>query len=148
MFEAADRAELEEVLLSMPLRVWRTDDVLPLSPHPNDPGREAGRLGSSAAVGVGSEFLTTFTLTVPPGTRSESVDATTAREADRARELAGQGRLLRLWTLAGNGQSLGLWIASDDEMQTVLASLPLGAWMRVETIKLAPHPNDPALRHS
>jgi hypothetical protein len=28
---------LEEVLASMPLRVWRTDEVTPLSPHPNDP---------------------------------------------------------------------------------------------------------------
>jgi len=27
------------VLASMPLRVWRTDEVLDLSPHPNDPGR-------------------------------------------------------------------------------------------------------------
>jgi muconolactone D-isomerase len=40
LFAAADRAELEKVLASMPLRVWRTDEVLDLSPHPNDPGRE------------------------------------------------------------------------------------------------------------
>jgi muconolactone D-isomerase len=39
LFAAADRAELEAVLASMPLRVWRTDEVLDLSPHPNDPGR-------------------------------------------------------------------------------------------------------------
>jgi muconolactone delta-isomerase len=38
LFAAADRGELEEVLASMPLRVWRTDDVTPLSPHPSDPG--------------------------------------------------------------------------------------------------------------
>ena len=30
--------ELEQVLASMPLRVWRRDSVTPLSPHPNDPG--------------------------------------------------------------------------------------------------------------
>jgi muconolactone D-isomerase len=40
LFAAADRAQLEEVLASMPLRVWRTDEVLELSPHPNDPGRQ------------------------------------------------------------------------------------------------------------
>src|SRR6201996_3047634 len=34
---AADGGRLEEVLTSMPLRVWRTDEVTPLSPHPNDP---------------------------------------------------------------------------------------------------------------
>jgi muconolactone D-isomerase len=42
LFAAADRAELEDVLVSMPLRVWRTDEVLELSPHPNDPGLQPG----------------------------------------------------------------------------------------------------------
>src|SRR2546426_1867932 len=37
LFAADDRGQLEEVLASMPLRVWRTDEVTPLSPHPNDP---------------------------------------------------------------------------------------------------------------
>jgi muconolactone D-isomerase len=41
LFAAADRAQLEDVLVSMPLRVWRTDEVLELSPHPNDPGRSS-----------------------------------------------------------------------------------------------------------
>ena len=42
LFAAADGAELETVLASMPLRVWRTDEVTPLSPHPNDPARTSG----------------------------------------------------------------------------------------------------------
>src|SRR4051812_35530399 len=37
LFAAADDDELERVLSSMPLRVWRTDEVMPLQPHPNDP---------------------------------------------------------------------------------------------------------------
>jgi len=37
LFSAADAGELEQVLASMPLRAWRTDDVTPLSPHPSDP---------------------------------------------------------------------------------------------------------------
>jgi muconolactone D-isomerase len=37
LFAADDGDRLEEVLASMPLRVWRTDDVTLLSPHPNDP---------------------------------------------------------------------------------------------------------------
>jgi len=41
LFAARDGARLEEVLASMPLRVWRTDEVTPLSPHPNDPGRQS-----------------------------------------------------------------------------------------------------------
>lgn len=37
LFAAADEVELEAVLASMPLRIWRSDQVLPLSAHPNDP---------------------------------------------------------------------------------------------------------------
>jgi muconolactone delta-isomerase len=149
LFAAVGRAELEEVLLSMPLRVWRTDEVLPLSPHPNDPGAKSVQRGPKEAMGEGSEFFTTFTLEVPPGTPSASVDATEASEAERARELAAQGQLLRLWRLPDNGQSLGLWLADDaDEMRTILASLPLRPWVNVDTVPLGPHPSDPALRNS
>jgi len=41
LFQAADAAELESVLSSMPLRVWRHDTVTPLTVHPSDPGRRA-----------------------------------------------------------------------------------------------------------
>jgi muconolactone D-isomerase len=37
LFAADDAVQLEQVLSSMPLRVWRTDEVTPLSPHPSDP---------------------------------------------------------------------------------------------------------------
>ncbi|MFF7638255.1 muconolactone Delta-isomerase family protein [Kitasatospora sp. NPDC008050] len=39
LFSAPDSERLEQVLASMPLRVWRQDTVTPLSPHPSDPGR-------------------------------------------------------------------------------------------------------------
>ena len=68
LFAAADGDRLEEVLASMPLRVWRTDEVTPLSPHPNDPSPTA----ASSAI-AGAEFLVTFTLAVPPGTAAQTV---------------------------------------------------------------------------
>ena len=43
LFAAKDDAELENVLASMPLRVWRTDEVTPLSPHPNDPHQQTSK---------------------------------------------------------------------------------------------------------
>lgn len=44
LFAAADADRLEEVLASMPVRVWRTDEVTPLAPHPNGPAvSSAGR---------------------------------------------------------------------------------------------------------
>jgi muconolactone delta-isomerase len=137
LFAAADADRLEEVLASMPLRVWRTDQVTPLSPHPNDPGLGTGPQGAT-------EFLTTFTVTIPEGMPEQAVDDADAGEARRARELATQGHLERLWALEP-GRSLGLWRARDPaEMQAILKSLPLDPWMDVETTALTPHPSDPA----
>jgi muconolactone D-isomerase len=43
LFAANDRSELDDVLSSMPLHIWRTDEVTPLSPHPNDPAQSSGQ---------------------------------------------------------------------------------------------------------
>jgi muconolactone delta-isomerase len=138
LFVADDDGDLEKVLASMPLRVWRTDEVTPLSPHPNDPG--AGR----AINGAGAEFMITFTRAIPQGTSSQAVDDARAREAVRTRELAAQGHLVRLWVLPGQGRALGLWRAQDAaEMQAIVESLPLYAMMTTETMLLTRHPNDP-----
>src|SRR6516225_10615664 len=137
LFAAADAGRLEQVLASMPLRVWRTDEVTALSPHPNDPGLGAGA--------PGAEFLTTFAIAVPEGTPGQTVTDAEAREAARAKELAGQGQLRRLWKLPGRGRALGLWQADGPaEMQAILRSLPLDPWMTVQTTALTPHPSDPA----
>jgi muconolactone delta-isomerase len=136
LFAADDADQLEDVLASMPLRVWRTDAVMPLSPHPNDPGLPAGK--------GAAEFLVTFVISVPAGTPSQTVEETEAREAQRAKELAGQGYLRRLWALPSHGHALGLWQAQDAaEMQSILRSLPLEAWMTMQTTPLTPHPSDP-----
>jgi muconolactone delta-isomerase len=137
---AADGGRLEEVLTSMPLRVWRTDEVTPLSPHPNDPPPAPGA-GQRA-----TEFLVTFTLAVPPGTPDQTVQDAKAREAQAAHDLAGQGHLLRLWALPGAGRTLGLYQARNAaQMEAILAALPLAPWMTVDTTPLSPHPSDPAI---
>ena len=127
----------------MPLRVWRTDEVTPLSPHPNDPDPATAtpRAGEKAA-----EFLVTFTLAVPPGTAAQAVEDAKAREAQAAHDLAVQGHLLRLWALPGAGRTLGLYQARDaDQMRAILAALPLASWMTVDTTPMSPHPSDPAI---
>ena len=138
LFAAADEVELEDVLASMPLRVWRSDQVVALSTHPNDP-----RLSGAAK---SREFLTTFTVTIPDD--ADEVEDLKAREADRTRELAEQGHLVRLWMLPstpGSWRALGLWRAEDGErLQVILESLPLDRWMTTESTPLTKHPNDPA----
>jgi muconolactone delta-isomerase len=147
LFAAADGGQLEEVLTSMPLRVWRTDEVAPLAPHPNDPGDPDHPRTETRERAM--EFLITLTITVPDGTAVQTVTDTTAREAVRARELAEQGHLVRLWSLPaqpGRWRTLGLWRAHDPaEMHSIMESLPLYAWMTVGTTPLSQHPNDPAI---
>ena len=146
LFAADDGVDLEEVRASMPLRVWRTDEGTPLSPHPNDPTRQTEKPGTPAPEPAGKEFLTKFTVAAPAEAAPEPVDAITQSEADRARELAEQGYLERLWTLAGPGRALGLWQAPDSAgMNAILASLPLSRWMSVQTTPLTRHPSAPAL---
>jgi muconolactone delta-isomerase len=138
LFAAANDGELEKVLASMPLRIWRTDEVTPLAPHPNDP--------VPPPPPGPPEFLVTFTLAIPEGTPEPVVGDTTAREADSERALAGQGHLLRLWRLPPGGPGvLGLWRARDAaQMQAILESLPLYPWTTVQTTPLTGHPSDPA----
>jgi len=94
------------------------------------------------------EFLVTMTTHVPAGTPEEAVEAIRTREAARARELAAQGHLLRLWRpplQPGEWRTLGLFAASDaGQLEEVLASMPLRVWRTDEVLPLSPHPNDPA----
>jgi muconolactone delta-isomerase len=147
LFAADDADDLEKLLAAMPLHIWRTDEVTPLQPHPNDP----------AFVGIvpnhsqPNEFLIVMAITVPECTPAHVVEDTTAREAKRARELAGQGHLVRLWALPGKPgcrRTLGLWRAHDAaNMVAILESLPLYGWMTVGTTPLTAHPNDPESPH-
>lgn len=143
LFAAADGDQLETVLASMPLRVWRTDEVTPLSHHSNDPGP-----GGTGPRGEGTEFLITVTVTVPAGTSTQVVEDTWAREAEHARSLAGRGHLSRLWSLpaaSGESKTLGLWHARDlAEMTAILESLPVYSWTSAQITPLSPHPSDPA----
>jgi muconolactone delta-isomerase len=140
LFAADDPDDLERTLASMPLRIWRTDEVSALGAHPNDPGE--GKVPLAAASG---EYLVTFGVEVPDGTDPETVAEMNAREADRARELAAAGHLIRLWTLPGRGRALSLWQAADTgQMREILRSLPLADWFTTETVPLTRHPSDPA----
>jgi muconolactone delta-isomerase len=95
------------------------------------------------------EFLVTMTTHVPDGTSERAVADMREREGARAAELAAEGHLLRLWRpplQPGEWRTLGLFAASDaDELETVLASMPLRVWRCDEVTPLSPHPSDPPL---
>jgi muconolactone delta-isomerase len=149
LFAADDGDSLEALLASMPLRIWRSDEVTPLRSHPNDPGGPTGKTGTPPPEPGRSEFLTTFTVAIPADVSAEAVDAFTQREADRTGELAAEGYLRRLWSLPGQGRAMGLWRAPDPVgLSAALDSLPLSPWLTIETVPLSRHPSDPALAGS
>jgi muconolactone delta-isomerase len=144
LFAADDEVALEEVLGSMPLRVWRTDEITPLVPHLDDPGRSSAP--STAPAPGNSEFFTVSTSSVPADTAPELVGTIDKDERDRARELAQKRSLERMWSLPGQGRVLGLWQAPDiGEMNSVVASLPARSRMTIQITPLSPHPSDPVL---
>jgi muconolactone D-isomerase len=95
------------------------------------------------------EFLVEMTTHVPEGTPEQAVDDVRKREAEHSRELAAHGHLLRLWRpplQPGEWRSLGLFSArAADELEEVLASMPLRVWRTDVVTPLSPHPSDPAL---
>jgi muconolactone delta-isomerase len=98
------------------------------------------------------EFLVDMVTTVPEGTSEEDVNDVRAREAANSAKLADQGYLLRLWRpplAPGEWRTWGLFRADDaDQLEQILATMPLRVWRRDTVTPLSPHPNDPGLRSS
>jgi muconolactone delta-isomerase len=149
LFAAADRGELEQVLASMPLRVWRRDEVTELAHHANDPVAAPQRPPRAAAEETGTEYFTTFVVDIPDGTPAQAVNDAEAGEARRTREMAEQGHLIRLWRLSAwpdGSHALGLWRSHDAaHMRAILDSLPMAPWLTEEITPLVAHPSDPAV---
>jgi muconolactone delta-isomerase len=147
LFAAAGAADLERVLASMPLRVWRSDEIQELDAHPNDPDPDVPPGPPPAGAEPASEFLVAWTPAVPAGTPEQDIEAATVSEVERAAELARQGHLVRLWLLPpepGGPSAMGLWQAGgEDEMKTILESLPLANYLSEQVTALTPHPSDP-----
>jgi muconolactone delta-isomerase len=93
------------------------------------------------------EYLVDMVTTVPDGTSDDEIADMRRREGARAAELAAHGNLLRLWRpplAPGEWRTWGLFSADDaDQLETVLASMPLRAWRRDTVTPLSPHPSDP-----
>jgi len=120
----------------MPLRIWRTDEVTPRQPHPNDPPSPPRRSPGAR------EYFVHFAVKDSRG--GPDFDNARTAEATASREAAEQGLLVRLWRLPGEGRALGLGQSTDPvKLDKVLSALPLVPWLDVEVTPLDPHPSDP-----
>jgi muconolactone D-isomerase len=94
------------------------------------------------------EFLTNVTIDVPDGTPDATAEKTKKAEAARAAELAAQGHLLRLWKPPLRPEewlTLALFRADNDQqLNDIIATLPLHIWMTVEVTPATQHTTEPA----
>ena len=94
------------------------------------------------------EFLVEFQVTIPDGTPDAEVETRERAEAAAAAELVDRGHLLRVWKRPGppgEAKILGLYRADGaDQLDGLLAALPLYEWMQITVTALEQHPNDPA----
>ncbi|HEV2635801.1 MAG TPA: muconolactone Delta-isomerase family protein [Actinocrinis sp.] len=93
------------------------------------------------------EYLVDMVTTVPEGTTEDAVAEMRRREGARAAELIAQGNLLRLWRpplAPGEWRTWGLFDAPDaEQLEQLLASMPLRVWRHDTVTPLSPHPSDP-----
>jgi muconolactone D-isomerase len=91
------------------------------------------------------EFLVELWTTFPEDMDPAEINRLRAAEAERAKELAAAGHLVRLWRPIGEMRSIGLWRAADEAelREKVLGTLPLFPWMTDTVTPVGSHPNDP-----
>jgi muconolactone D-isomerase len=90
------------------------------------------------------DFLVRIKNQAPPTLVGAELENLVRAESARAKELAAQGTLLRLWRIAGQKVNVGIWRANDaTELHSALASLPFFPYLEIEVFPLAQHPNDP-----
>ena len=88
------------------------------------------------------EYLVTMTTHVPEETPGQTVAGIRAHQAAHLSELAGQGRLLRLWRpplRPGESRPLGCSAPRNlAETPAIVKPMPLDAWMALQTAPLPP----------
>lgn len=93
------------------------------------------------------EFLLKIKVTFPPDGDPEEKARRIAAEGVRARELAAQGIIKRVWRIPGQWANYGIWEAPDaTTIHDAVTSLPMWPYLEVEVTPLAAHPNDPGAR--
>ena len=90
------------------------------------------------------EFLVEIETKWPPDGDPDRRAKLGSAESARAKELAAQGILKKLWRIPGTWRNVGLWEAPDaTALHEALSSLPLFPWLTITVRPLAQHPNDP-----
>jgi muconolactone D-isomerase len=87
-------------------------------------------------------FHVEMTVSLPHDMAPEVADELKATERARAQELMRAGTWRHLWRIAGRYANVSIFdTTSIDELHSILSSLPLFPYMRIEVTPLCRHPS-------
>jgi len=91
------------------------------------------------------EFLVNITLNWPRDMDADQKQQISEAEWKKAAELAGEGKLVRMWRVPCRFENWGLWRADDaTDLHETISSLPAFPYMtKVDVHPLAKHKVDP-----
>lgn len=86
-------------------------------------------------------YLCQINTAWPPELGAAARQALLEREWERGRDLRRLGKIAAIWRVEGRSASVSLWqVESQQELQDLLASLPLSRYQTVEVHTLTAHP--------
>jgi muconolactone D-isomerase len=87
-------------------------------------------------------FLVHMQVQIPPDTDQAHADALKAREKAFSQKLQHEGQWRHLWRIVGEYANYSVFdVESNDELHTILSSLPLFPYMKISVTPLAQHPS-------
>jgi muconolactone D-isomerase len=87
-------------------------------------------------------FIVHMQVQIPPDTDPAYADALKAQEKAFSQKLQHEGTWRHLWRVVGEYANYSVFdVASNDELHTILSSLPLFPYMKISVTPLAQHPS-------
>lgn len=94
------------------------------------------------------DFLVYIDVRLPADFDEARKEELIRAEGARAKQLAAQRHIDRLWRIPGRWSNVGIWCADDaTSLHEAISSLPLYPWLDVRVTPLAHHPSDPGGAH-
>lgn len=87
-------------------------------------------------------YLVHMQVNLPPDMPAEQANDLKQREKAYSQELQRNGQWPHLWRVVGEYANYSVFdVASNDELHTLLSSLPLYPYMQIRVTALAKHPS-------
>ncbi|WP_454689406.1 muconolactone Delta-isomerase [Achromobacter aloeverae] len=87
-------------------------------------------------------FMAQMQVNLPPDMPAATADKLKADEKALAQRLQREGKWVHLWRVAGRYANVSIFdVADNDELHTLLSSLPLFPYMDIQVTALARHPS-------